>query len=284
MGTLYIVATPIGNLEDITARALRILAGVNVIAAEDTRHTGHLLRHFGIDTPTLSYHAHNAATRKERILAELALGDVALVTDAGTPAISDPGNEIVRAAAAAGYRVEPVPGPSSLAAALSVSGLAEGPVLFVGFLPRERQPRQRELARIAAARCTAVLFEAPTRLASTLADLEAVLGPAPAAVARELTKVHEEIRRGSLADLRAWASRERPKGEMAIVVGVPDQGDEPPADDLPTVIGALRSAGMSASQAAREASRITGLPRDQTYAAARAWSPGSAAGAGEGIG
>jgi len=271
VGTLYIVATPIGNLEDITARALRVLGQVRVIAAEDTRHTGNLLRHFGISTPTLSYHAHNAAARRHRILEELALGDVALVTDAGTPAISDPGNEIVLAASEAGFRVEPVPGPSSLAAALSASGLAEGPALFVGFLPRERQPRQRELARIAAAQCTAVLFEAPTRLTGTLADLESLLGAAPAVVARELTKLHEEIRRGTLAELREWAERERPRGEMVIVVAARNDGETAAPDDLAAVIAALRGAGLSASQAAREASRITGRPRDETYAAARAW-------------
>jgi 16S rRNA (cytidine1402-2'-O)-methyltransferase len=272
VGTLYVVATPIGNLEDISARALRVLREVRVIAAEDTRHTGRLLRHFGIDTPTISYHAHNEREREGRLLAELALGDVALVSDAGTPGISDPGTALVAAAARAGFPVSPVPGPSSLSAALSAAGLGEGPMLFLGFLPRERGARQRTLARAAASGALLVLFESPNRVAGTLEELAALLGgQRPAVVARELTKLHEELRRGSLRELAAWGQSNDLRGEVVVMVEPGDAVAE--GDDLPALIDTLRRSGLGASEAAREAAKMTGLPRSELYPLARAWTP-----------
>lgn len=275
LGTLYIVATPIGNLEDITARALRVLREARVIAAEDTRHTAKLLRHFGIDTPTVSYHAHNERAREAVLLRELALGDVALVTDAGTPAISDPGAAIAAAAADAGYRVAPIPGPSAVAAAASASGLVDGPYLFAGFLSREQGERRMAIARVAAAGCAAVLFEAPGRVGATLRDLQQALGNRQAAVCRELTKVHEEIRRGSLEELAAWADA-GVRGEVVLVVAAsPDRPGGGDTSDLPALVDALRRSGMSASDAAREAARMTGIPRSEIYPISRAWTPDS---------
>jgi 16S rRNA (cytidine1402-2'-O)-methyltransferase len=274
MGTLYVVATPIGNLEDVTARALRVLGEVSLIAAEDTRHTGRLLARFGIRTPMLSYHAFNERARRERLLAALAEGDVALVSDAGTPGIADPGADLVAAATAAGYAVSPVPGPSALVAAVAASGLVDGPFVALGFLPRRGEERRAVLARAAGTGFALVLFEAPTRLATTLSDLVAVLGERPAAVARELTKLHEEIRRGPLAELVAHYDGRDVRGEVVIVVGpAPTTPDEAPADAEEVVAGLLR-AGLAPSAAAREAAKITGLPRSVLYDLARPRPPG----------
>lgn len=272
MGTLFVVATPIGNLEDVTPRALRVLREVALIAAEDTRRTRQLLGHFGIATRTISYHAHNQGRRRDDILAALAAGDVALVSDAGTPGISDPGTELVAAARAAGYPVSPVAGPSALAAAVSASGLVPGPFLFLGFLPRQGPPRRQALARAIATGVPLVLFEAPPRLAATLADLAATLDPErPAAVLRELTKLHEEIRTGSLRDLATWAAAGQVRGEVVIVVGAPAAATNAAGDDPAALVRALRRAGLSASEAAREAAAATGRPRSAMYALAREW-------------
>ncbi|MBA3414734.1 MAG: 16S rRNA (cytidine(1402)-2'-O)-methyltransferase [Chloroflexia bacterium] len=282
MGTLHVVATPIGNLEDLSPRARRVLAEVALIAAEDTRRTGFLLRHFGITTPMISYHAHNERERRERLLAALTEGDVALVSDAGTPGISDPGNDLVAAAHAAGFPVSPVPGASSLAAAVSASGLVPGPFVVIGFLPRERGPRALAIGRAAAAGLPLVVFEAPTRVAATLTDLNEALGPRAAVVLRELTKLHEEVRPGSLADLAAWAETDGLRGEVVIVVGAATQEVDPPSgDDIPALVATLRRSGLSASAAAREAAAITGRPRSEMYEVARAWSPPSGAGGDE---
>jgi 16S rRNA (cytidine1402-2'-O)-methyltransferase len=269
MGTLHLVATPIGNLEDITARALRVLREASLIAAEDTRHTGRLLAHFGIATPLLSYHAHNERARRERLLAALATGDVALVSDAGTPGISDPGRDLVLAALAAGHSVSPVPGPSAVAAAVGVSGLVEGPFVSLGFLPRRGAERRRVLARAGATGFPVVLFEAPGRLAASLAELAAVWGDREAVVMRELTKLHEESVRGTLSALADRWRREPPRGEIVVVVG----GAEPAATVDPTdaarIVAELRRAGLSPSAAAREAAAVTGLPRSELYRLAR---------------
>ncbi|MCA9878675.1 MAG: 16S rRNA (cytidine(1402)-2'-O)-methyltransferase, partial [Thermomicrobiales bacterium] len=228
MGTLYIVATPIGNLEDISARALRVLREVPVIAAEDTRHSKRLLAHFGIETPLVSYHAHNQRQREPRLLELLAAGDVALVTDAGTPAISDPGASIVHAALSAGHTVSPVPGPSSLAAGVSASGLVDGPFVTLGFLPREREPRRRLIGRAAATGWPLVIFESPQRIGATLRELHDALGNREATVLRELTKVHEEVRTGKLAELAAWASAAPVRGEIVLVTaGAPEPAAAP---------------------------------------------------------
>ncbi|HET8523910.1 MAG TPA: 16S rRNA (cytidine(1402)-2'-O)-methyltransferase [Thermomicrobiales bacterium] len=271
MGTLYLVATPIGNLEDITPRALRTLREVALIAAEDTRHTGRLLARFGIDTPMISYHAFNERSRRERLLAALAEGDVALVTDAGTPGVADPGRDVVEAAFHAGYRVSPIPGPSALTAAISASGLIDGPFLVLGFLPRAGRERKHALGRAATSGAPVVLFEAPGRLVSTLRELAALLGNRTAVVARELTKLHEDIRRDSLLNLAAAYDEEGVKGEIVIVVDGADNENEgtTSAEDPVAVVAALLRSGLKPSEAAREAAKLTGLPRSQLYELAR---------------
>ena len=263
MGVLYLVATPIGNREDITARALRILREVPLIAAEDTRHTRSLLKHFGISTPLVSYHEHNERARRDDLLDALAAGDVALVSDAGTPALSDPGYDLVRAAVAAGHPVTPVPGPTAAIAALTASGLVPGAFLMFGFLPRRGQERQTALARAAMAGVPVVVFEAPPRLAATLIDLAEALGDREAAVARELTKLHEEIVRGRLREL-ADRFQTPPRGEVVIVVGEPIETRT--ADvEAEEVLQRLVESGLSPSRAAREAAAMTGRPRSELY-------------------
>ncbi len=274
MGTVYLVATPIGNLEDITARALRVLGEVSLIAAEDTRHTGRLLTHFGIETPMVSYHAHNERARRSALLEVLDKGDLAVVCDAGTPGVSDPGHDLVVAAIAAGHRVSPIPGPSSVLAAVGASGLVEGPFLALGFLPRRGGERRRILAR-AGGGFPVVLFEAPGRVAATLAELAQAWGDRPAAVLRELTKRHEEILRGTLVSLAARLLEAPPRGEIVVVVGATD--DEPADEtDARRVVVRLRRAGLSPSQAAREAAALTGLPRSMLYNLARDVEPPAA--------
>jgi 16S rRNA (cytidine1402-2'-O)-methyltransferase len=268
MGTLYLVATPIGNLEDISARALRVLREVGLIAAEDTRHTGRLLAHFGIATPLLSYHAHNERARRERLLAALAEGDVALVSDAGTPGISDPGHDLVVAAIAAGYPVSPVPGPSAVAAAVGASGLVAGPFVSLGFLPRRSAARRSVLGRAGVTSFPVVLFEAPERLAGTLAELARLWGDREAVVLRELTKLHEEMVRGTLSELAERWRETPPRGEIVVVVGPAT----PPAvepSDAERIVAELRRAGLGPSEAAREAAAATGLPRSDLYRLAR---------------
>lgn len=218
MSTLYLVATPIGNLEDISPRALRILGDVGMIAAEDTRRTGKLLGHFGIRTRMLSYHDHNKSARLEAVLEALAMQDVALVSDAGTPNLNDPGYELVQAAWAQGHTVSPVPGPSAPLAALTASGLPSDTFLFLGYLPRRRPARLRLLEENARQPHTLIFLETPHRLLGSLADLQAVFGPRQVAVARELTKLHEEIRRGTPEELRAHYENSAVRGEITLVV------------------------------------------------------------------
>ncbi len=264
MGTLYVVATPIGNLEDMSARAIRILREVTVIAAEDTRHSRRLLTHFAIRTPLLSYHEHNQRQRRDRFLEALSTGDVALITDAGTPAISDPGVDLVREALAAGFRVSPIPGPSALTAAISASGLVEGPFTSLGFLPRESGERKYTIARGAASGTPLVILESAQRLSRTLAELLKALGDRRAVILREMTKLHEEVKPGTLGTLAEWAAGSAPRGEVVIVV---DGAAPRPAsdDDIEAVIGAMRRSGLSVSQTAREAAAITGLSRSVVY-------------------
>ena len=262
LGTLYVVATPIGNLEDLSLRAARVLQEVALIAAEDTRHSRRLLAHFAIETPTVSYHEHNQVGRRRLLLDALASGDVALITDAGTPAVSDPGADLVTAALDAGYRVSPIPGPSAVAAAVSASGLIDGPFLTLGFLPRERGERLRLVARAATAGVPLVMFESAQRIGRTLQELVEILGDRRAVVLRELTKIHEEVRADSLSELRQWAEEVAPRGEIALVVA---SSPEAVASDAESVVHMLRQSGLSASQAAREAASITGLPRSELY-------------------
>jgi 16S rRNA (cytidine1402-2'-O)-methyltransferase len=218
MGTLYLVATPIGNLDDISRRALQVLGAVRLIAAEDTRQTRKLLTHFDLHTPLTSYFEHNKLAKLDRILAELAAGDVALVSDAGTPALNDPGYELVRAALEAGHQVSPIPGPSAPLAALVASGLPTDSFLYLGYLPRRSSERLRLLERVKDQPYTLIFLESPHRLRDSLADLRTALGDRQAAVARELTKLHEEIFRGSLSAALDHFTRQEPRGEFTLVV------------------------------------------------------------------
>ena len=264
MGTLFVVATPIGNLQDMSPRAIETLRSVALIAAEDTRHTANLLRAFDVQTPTLSYHQHNERAREERMLAALDSGDVALVSDAGTPAIADPGNALVAAVRAAGHRVVPIAGPSAVAAAVSASGLVPGPYLFLGFVERQGDSRRTQLGKAAATGYPVVLFESPVRLAETMATLREVFGEREAVVARELTKMHEEIAGGSLSSLVERFAGETVRGEIVIVIG----GEESAVVldmDPERVVRALLAQGMKPSRAAREAAAITGLSGAEAY-------------------
>ena len=273
MGALYLVATPIGNLEDITMRALRTLREARLIAAEDTRHTRKLLTHFAITTPTISYHEHSPIERQERLLAELAQGDVALVSDAGTPAISDPGQELVRAALAAGYPVIPIPGAVAAITALIASGLPTDRFTYLGFLPRRPQERRAALAAVATLPHTLIVYEAPHRLLATLGDLLATLGDRQAVVARELTKLHEQWLRGSLSQLRQQCASPAPRGEFTLVIaGAPDAtgalgAAEPPDQEAMALaqLRALLAAGVRTRDAAAQVAAATGLPRRDAY-------------------
>jgi 16S rRNA (cytidine1402-2'-O)-methyltransferase len=280
MGTLYLVATPIGNLEDITLRALRVLRESRLIAAEDTRHTRQLLTHFGIATATISYHEHSPPARRDELLAVLALGDVALVTDAGTPAISDPGHDLVRAAINAGFAVTPIPGPSAAIAALIASGLPSDTFIFLGFLPRKSSDRRAALERVRGEPRTLVLYEAPHRVAGCLADLLAVLGDRYAAIARELTKLHEEWQRGALSELRLREVAMHPRGEYTLVVAGASAGEReaaaagaerrPPEEIARERLAALLAEGASTRDAAATVARETGMARRDLYALALA--------------
>jgi 16S rRNA (cytidine1402-2'-O)-methyltransferase len=255
-GTLYVVATPIGNLEDITLRALRVLREVAVIAAEDTRRTARLLQHYSISTPTTSVHEHNERARVPALLERLAGGEsVALVSDAGTPVLSDPGTLLVAAAHAAGIRVEPVPGPSAALAAVSASGLPAGEVLFLGFPPPRAGARRRWLEALAAERRLLVLYEAPHRVRETLQDLLAVWGDRPMAVARELTKMHENLVVGPISGQIDRLGD--PRGEYTLVVaGARDDGAGeplPPAEALAAEFGQMTDNG---EQGRREIIRV----------------------------
>jgi 16S rRNA (cytidine1402-2'-O)-methyltransferase len=267
MGTLYLVATPIGNLEDITLRAVRVLRECELVASEDTRSTGRLLAHYDIHKPLISHHEHSTAFGAERILAALEGGDVALVSEAGTPLLSDPGYELVQAAVERGFPVVSVPGPSALTAALPVSGLPTDRFLYLGFLPRKGADRRRLLGDVAEVRATLVFFEAPHRLRAALADAVDLLGGSRrCAVCRELTKLHEEVWRGSLGDaLAEWGARE-PRGEFTLVVaGAPEAGrwDQ---DRVRAALAALLAEGVGRSEAARRVARQSGWSKSEVYA------------------
>jgi 16S rRNA (cytidine1402-2'-O)-methyltransferase len=264
MGMLYVVATPIGNLQDMTPRAIQTLKDVDLIAAEDTRHSGRLLKAFGIETPMTSYHQHNRSGKGHELIERLATIDVALISDAGTPAIADPGADLVAAAIAAGHTVVPIPGPSSLIAAVSAAGIVDGPFFYIGFLPRTALERRLILGKAARAESALVLFESPLRARDTLLDLRANLGDRTAVVARELTKLHEEFVRGSLSELAAIYAETAPRGEVVIVVGppVPFAVVE---DSAEGVIRRLLADGLRPSRAAREASAILGISGSEAY-------------------
>jgi 16S rRNA (cytidine1402-2'-O)-methyltransferase len=266
MSTLYLVATPIGNLEDLSPRALRLLREVRLIAAEDTRHTAKLLNYFDIHTATVSYHEHNKLVRLERILAELAQGDVALVSDAGMPALNDPGYELVRAALEAGHIVSPVPGPSAPLAALVASGLPTDAFLYLGYLPRKRSERRRMLAGVAELPYTLVFLETPHRLLEALEDLQSVLGDRQSAVARELTKLHEEVFRGPLSAARAHFTDQPPRGEFSLVLAGCSQPAQRWSEEcLRQALEEAREGSETPSQAARRLAAESGWPRSEIY-------------------
>ncbi len=226
-GSLYLVATPIGNLEDITVRALRLLGEADLIACEDTRHTAKLLNHYGIRKPTLSYHEHNEASRADELLKRLEQGaQIVLVSDAGTPLISDPGYRLVSLCLERQMPVIPIPGPSAAIAALAASGLPAGGFLFVGFLPSRSTARRKALQNLAKEDRTLVLYEAPHRLVDALSDALECLGRRRAVIAREITKVHEEFLRGDLAELLVRVQRQPVRGEITILIGPPSAGEE----------------------------------------------------------
>lgn len=270
MPALYLVSTPIGNLDDLTRRAEHVLAEVDRVLAEDTRRTRVLLEHLGVATPVVSCHAHNEAARADRLLEWLAAGeDVALVSDAGTPLVSDPGERLVRTVSEAGYPVVPIPGPSAVTAALAASGLPPTPFTFLGFVPRKGGERRSTLERIADSPETVVVFESPARLVRLLDDLADACGEERSvAVARELTKVHEEIVRGTLAEASRYYGERGVRGEVTVVVA---PTPEPPAADAVDVEAAralarvLLDEGTSPSRAAREIARRLGVPRNEAY-------------------
>ncbi|HUC64231.1 MAG TPA: 16S rRNA (cytidine(1402)-2'-O)-methyltransferase [Stellaceae bacterium] len=263
------MATPIGHAEDITLRALKTLSAADAIACEDTRVTAKLLARHGIERPLLSYHEHNAERMRPVLLERLRRGEtLALVSDAGTPLISDPGFKLVRAALEEGLPVTTVPGPSAPLAALLLSGLPSDRFLFAGFLPPKAAARRTALAEFAEVKASLVFFESAPRLAGALADMAAVLGPRPAAVARELTKLFEEVRRGSLAELAArYAEEGPPRGELVVVVGPPVAEPAPEGEALDRQIETAL-ASMSIKDASAAVAAATGLPRRAVYARA----------------
>jgi len=262
---LYLVATPIGNLGDITLRALELLAGADVIACEDTRVTRKLTERYGITTPLTPYHEHNAAQARPKLLARLADGQaVALVSDAGTPLISDPGYKLVREASEAGYTVTSSPGPSAVLAALSVAALPTDRFFFEGFLPPKQGARQKRIAALANIPATLVLFEGGSRVAAALADLAGALGTRAATICRELTKLHEEIKRGDLTTLaHEYSEGGETRGEFVIVIAPPD-ADEGNADDLDDLLRAAL-ARVSVKEAVAEVATATGRARREVY-------------------
>ncbi|HEX8035747.1 MAG TPA: 16S rRNA (cytidine(1402)-2'-O)-methyltransferase [Ktedonobacterales bacterium] len=276
MGTLYLVATPIGNLEDITMRALRVLREAPLIAAEDTRHTRKLLTHFSIGTPLISYHEHSPQARRDALLAALSEGDVALVSDAGTPAISDPGQDLVREALAAGFPVVPIPGAVAAISALIASGLPTDTFTFLGFLPRKPAERRAVLESVRAEPRTLILYEAPHRLPALLDDLLVVLGDRQMVAARELTKLHEEWLRGPVSTIRAHYTTATPRGEYTLVIAgasatetsalpADEQDQRSPEEIARERLRALLEQGMRTREAASQVAQALGLPKREVY-------------------
>ncbi|MEH2109143.1 16S rRNA (cytidine(1402)-2'-O)-methyltransferase [Nostoc sp.] len=267
-GTLYVVGTPIGNLEDITFRAVRILQTVDIIAAEDTRHTGKLLQHFQVKTPQVSYHEHNRTSRIPELLEHLVNQKaIALVSDAGMPGISDPGYELVKACIEAGIPVVPIPGASAAITALSAAGLPTDRFVFEGFLPAKTQQRQEHLESLQTESRTLIFYESPHRLRDTLQDLAEVWGSDRQIVlGRELTKLYEEFWRGTIAEAIAHYSQREPQGEYTLVVaGIPASQPQLTEEELKAELKQLITQGISRSQASRQLAKFTSLPRRQLY-------------------
>jgi 16S rRNA (cytidine1402-2'-O)-methyltransferase len=270
MTTLYIVPTPLGNLEDITLRALRVLRQVSVVATEDTRTTGKLLKHFDINCQMISYHEYSKQSHLERVLDALAQADVALVSEAGTPLLSDPGYKLVQAAIEQGVDIVALPGPSAITTALAASGLPTDRFLFAGFLPRKQTERRKLLTEFAIQTVTLLFFESPHRVQASLADMVDIFGPERSiSVCRELTKLHEEIWRGTVAGaLKTWTNRE-PRGEFTLVVS----GAAPPAawneDQVEQALTQALSAGLTRKDAVRQITDQSGWAKRDVYALAQ---------------
>lgn len=270
-GALYIVSTPIGNLEDITPRALRVLSEVGLIACEDTRHTRKLLTHFGINTPTLSYHDHNERERADELLQRLQAGSsIAIVSDAGTPGINDPGFRLIRLAIEHDLTVVPVPGPSALVTALVASGLPTDEFFFGGFLPARPNARRTRLAGLRSLPATLVFYEAPHRIAATLKDAREILGQRDAVVAREMTKLYEEFARGQLSELaERFALSEKARGEMVLMIrGAPVEAEvklEDSIQSVATLVATFEGEGLDHRAALKKAARALGLARAEAY-------------------
>lgn len=265
-GRLYIVATPIGNLEDITYRAVRILREVDSIACEDTRQTRKLLDHYGIGKPAVSYHEHNEMERAVELAAQMSAGaNIALVTDAGVPLVSDPGYRLVRAAIDAGVPVHPIPGPSAALAALSASGLPTDSFRFGGFLPVKPGQRVKALEAIREEHATVIFYEAPHRILDALQAIDGTLGNRPVVIGRELTKIHEEFLRGTAREIHdTLAARDSIKGEFTLLIG---KATEPPPDDTPLgeAVDALENAGMPRMEAIKQVAHRRGLSKREVY-------------------
>jgi 16S rRNA (cytidine1402-2'-O)-methyltransferase len=268
-GCLYLVATPIGNLEDITLRAVRILKEADVIACEDTRHTQKLLNHYGIKKDTVSYHEHNELTRSPELVIELEQGaKIALVSDAGTPGISDPGHRLVTLCLRHRIPVVPIPGPSALIAALAASGLPTEEFLFVGFLPARAGARRKALDALKAESRTLIFYEAPHRVVETLADASEILGARPAVIAREVTKIHEEFLRGPLSELLDSTRKRAPRGEITLLIGPgdPQMQRVDPSVSLKERVEQLEAeGGIDRKAALKQAARERGLGKREAY-------------------
>lgn len=266
MGTLYLVSTPIGNLEDITLRALRILKEASLIAAEDTRRARTLARRYQIDTPITSYFEGNKLAKLEAVLEALSAGDVALISEAGMPGLSDPGYELICAAIEHGLPVVPIPGPSAPVTALVVSGLPSDSFIYLGFLPRRRSLRRKLLAEVAREHRTLVAFEAPHRLQASLADVEIELGDRPIAVCRELTKLHEQVWRGSVTGAQAYFHENEARGEFTLVIGGAPEDAQWSEAQVRAALGELLARGLTRPAAARRVALSAGWSRADVYA------------------
>ena len=269
-GTLYMVATPIGNLQDISPRALDVLRTVDLIACEDTRHTLKLLNHFNISNRLISYHEHNERHRADELADRLIRGDsIAVVSDAGMPGISDPGSQVVKRAIEIGADVVPVPGPIAFATAAAISGLPTDSIFFGGFLPSKKSERRRRLEQLASVPATLVFYEGPHRLTKSLIDCLEILGDRKAAVARELTKLYEECVRGSLAELITWSMENPPRGEFVILIDAARAPDPVDADaaHLPDRVAELESSGLDHKAALKQAAREFGMSKSAAYRA-----------------
>jgi 16S rRNA (cytidine1402-2'-O)-methyltransferase len=266
MSLLYLVATPIGNLEDLSFRALRILKEVPLIAAEDTRSSQKLLKHYQVETPLTSYHDHNKEKKTGSILEHLRENDLALISDAGTPAINDPGYYLIKAVLEAGHQVVPIPGPSAPITALSASGLPTDQFLYLGYFPRKDQARRKMLDEVKDMPWTLVILETPHRLIKSLIDMAEILGDREIVVARELTKLYEEITRGQINNVINHYSDKKPKGEITLVISGKTAGDQWPLDQLVEEINnQLRTGDLSPSRLAKNLAEVSGWSRRKIY-------------------